>query len=397
MRKRVDVGHRRGRAVASASVAVTLRSTSSIVGALLACLLGACVSVPEAEPLQFAVDDAELRDGAVDRTIERVAAALRDDPALHLLIVGHADEDNTDEYNRALSRRRAEHARDRIVAIDAELAERLHIEARGEWDASDPGIDEAAKARNRRVELRFYYPRQCEPSFDAEFLACEWSRLPAPDSVIVETTPPLTEPEPAPPVEPPPVRPREGQDFRGPYVFGLGGYALSSGEYLLHHARYGVGAGYLWGFGSDFRVAAGLNFDHMIDIGFVFPTTSCQPFCEEVDRSRIRIVPELRVGGARGGVWAWLRLSAGVSIEHHEARLQRNMLPEGTQTVEIAPARWTPGAVLGLGPGVAITLTRHLFLLLDATVTYGASRGTSGTGWSGLGIYDAGAGLGWIF
>ncbi len=373
---------------------MTLRSPSLAVSAALASLLGACVSVPEAAPLQFAVDDAELRGHRFDEVIEAAAAALRDDPALHLLIVGHADEDNTDEYNRTLSQHRAEHVRDSIAAVEPSVAERIHVEARGEWDASDPGTDEAAKARNRRVELRFFYPRQCEPSFDANFLACEWARLPAPEPVVVEAPPPTQPPEPA---QPPPPRPRERQDFHGPYMFGLGGYGLSSGEYLLHHARYGVGAGYLWGFGSEFRIAAGLNFDHLLDVGFVFPQASCRPFCEEVDRSKIRIVPELRLGGARGGVWGWLRLSAGLALEHHEPILQRNITPQGNQTVELAPARWDPGAVLGIGPGVAITLTRHLFLLIDATVTYSTARGTDGTGWSGVGIYDAGIGLGWIF
>lgn len=359
----------------------------------LAPLLAACVRVPEAEPLQFAVDEAELRDDRFERTLEQVAAALRADPALHLLIVGHADEDNTEDYNRALSQRRAEHARDRILALEPSVGERLHVEARGEWDASDPGLDEAAKARNRRVELRFYFPRQCEPSFDAVFVACEWSRLPAPEPVVVEAEPPV-EPESPVEAEPRPVPPRERQDFRGAYLFGLAGYAISSGEYLRQHARWGLGAGYLWGFGSEFRIAAGLNFDHLVDVGFLFPQPdSCSPFCEQIDRSRIRVVPELRLGGARGGVWGWLRLSAGLQLEHRERGLRRN----GSETQVVSPEQWSAGAVVGIGPGVAITLTRHLFLLLDATVTYSASRGTQGTGWSGAGIYDVGAGLGWIF
>jgi hypothetical protein len=363
----------------------------------LAPLLGACVRVPEAEPLQFAVDEAELREPRFERTLEQAAAALRDDPALHLLIIGHADEDNTEEYNRALSRRRAEHTRDRIVALAPGVAARLHVEARGEWDASDPGIDEAAKARNRRVELRFHYPRQCEPSFDAVFLACEWSRLPGPDPVVVEAQPPGNS-ELGPEVDSekgkPEPRPRERQDFRGPYLFGLAGYAISSGEYLRQHARWGVGAGYLWGFESEFRIAAGINFDHLVDVGFLFPQPdSCAPFCDAIDRSRMRVVPELRVGGARGGVWGWLRLSAGLQLEHRERVLRE----ADNGTVVASPEQWSAGAVLGIGPGVAITLTRHLFLLLDATVTYSAARGSGGTGWSGSGIYDVGAGLGWIF
>ncbi|MFO7564552.1 MAG: OmpA family protein [Enhygromyxa sp.] len=362
-------------------------------GLLALLLLGACVSVPEGEALQFAVDDAELREPRFERALERVATALREDPALHLLIVGHADEDNSDEYNRALSQRRAEHVRARLLALEPELAERLQVEARGEWDASDPGTDEAAKARNRRVELRFFYPRQCEPSFDAMFVACEWARLPAPAPVVVAAPEPQTEPEP-PPAPAAPTAPREQQGFRGPYLFGLGGYAISSGEHLRQHARWGLGGGYLWGFGSEFRIAAGLQFDHLVDLGFLFPQPdSCRPFCDRIDRSRIRVVPELRVGGARGGVWGWLRISAGLQLEHRE----RGLLRVDGETMVVAPERWTPGPVVGIGPGVAITLTRHLFLLFDATVTYSATRGTGGTAWSGSGIYDAGAGLGWMF
>jgi hypothetical protein len=365
----------------------------------------ACVGVPESEPLAFAVDEAELADSiTTDRSLERAAAALRDDPALHLLIVGHADEDNTDEYNRALSQRRAESTRARILAIASasgspDIGDRVQTEARGEWDASDRGDDEAAKARNRRVELRFHYPRQCEPRFDAEFLACEWSRLPTPptSSDAPDLTPPEQPPLPPDPKPVAPPRPRERQDYRGPYVFGLGGYAISSSEYLRQHARWGVGAGYLWGFNSEFRIAAGLNFDHLVDLGFVFPQPdSCSPNCAGIDRSRIRVVPELRLGGVRGGVWGWLRLSAGVALEHHEAVTTTTGVTMPMQT-EITSARWAVGPVVGIGPGVAITLTRHLFMLLDATVTYTASRGTDATGWSGAGIYDVGAGLGWIF
>ena len=366
-----------------------------IAPGLLVLLLGAgCVSIPAAEPLPFAVDDDQLRDPRLDRELEAAAEALRSDRDLHLLVVGHADEDNTDDYNRELSRRRAEHVRARIVALlgdDADAAARIHTEARGEWDASEVGSDDAAKARNRRVELRFHYPRQCEPSFDAAFLACEWARLPEPlppepepEPVAVETPPDPTPEGPQPPAA------REQHRFRGPYVSGLVGYAIGSAEYLRQHVRYGAGAGYIWGFGSDFRLALGLHFDHLIDLGFLFPQPdSCAPFCAHIDRSRLRVVPELRVGGARGGVWGWIRLSAGLLLQHRESR--QAIVDGSTTTLE--GERWLPAGVLGIGPGVAIALTGHLFLLFEATVAYSVGRGSSG----GTGIYDAGAGLGWVF
>jgi hypothetical protein len=361
------------------------RSLLAGIGVALALAGTACVSVPSAEPIPFALDDDQLRDPRAQRELEAAAEAMLADPDLHLLVIGHADEDNTEDYNRALSRRRAEHIRAAILAAAPGLEARVRVEARGEWDASDPGLDEQAKARNRRVELRFYYPRRCDPSFDADFLACEWARLPE----LPRSPAPEPEPEIEPEIElkPDPTRPpsaRQRQDFQGPYVFGLGGYAISSGEYLRQHGRWGVGAGYLWGFGTELRVALGLQFDHLVDVGFLFPQSgACAPFCAQVDRSHVRVAPELRIGGARGGVWGWLRLSAGLVMQHHEA-------------LQPAGARWDPGAVFGIGPGIAITLTAHLFLLFEASVAYSLAPGGDGGG-GGAGIYDVGAGLGWVF
>lgn len=362
--------------------------------------LAACVAVPAAEPLQFAVDaDALPEARGLERELEASAEALRQDPELHLLIIGHADEDNTDEYNRALSQRRAEHVRERLAArLPSEARERLHLEARGEWDASDraePSSDEDAKARNRRVELRFFYPRQCEPSFDAAFLACEWARLPAP----AEPEPRAPQPEPQPDIESEPdprPAPTPAPKFRGPFVFGQVGYAIGSAEFLRQQVRYGGGAGYIWGFGSDFRVAAGLSIDHLVDLGFVFPQPdSCAPFCSRIDRSRVRVVPELRLGGARGNVWGWLRLSAGLLLQHRESEQQLDVDAfTGEQTITtLSPETWQPAAVFGIGPGVAVALTQHLLLTFDATVAYSAGQGSFG----GTGIYDAGVGLGWMF
>lgn len=364
--------------------------TLAAVGAI-ALAASACVSVPVAAPMQFAVDDDRLRDNKAERELEAAADALREDPDLHLLIVGHADEDNTDEYNRELSHRRAEHVRSRILALAPELDARIRVEARGEWDASVAGEHEQAKARNRRVELRFHYPRRCEPSFDSEFLACEWARLPPPTlaPAPVVAAPELPEPPTPPPPSPP--RPRRQLEFLGPFVFVLGGYAIASSEYLRQYVRWGVGAGYLWGFDSDFRVALGLEFDHLVDVGFLFPESgACAPFCEFVERSRIRVTPELRIGGARGGLWGWIRVSGGLLMQHQEPR--RRVDP-GDDPMIVSPQRWDPGGVIGIGPGIAVALTGHLFLLFDGMATYArvpaADRGGAG--------FDVAGGLGWVF
>jgi hypothetical protein len=274
------------------------------------------------------------------------------------------------------------------LKLAPELDARIRIEARSEWDAMDQRDSEVAKTRNRRVELRFHYPRRCEPSFDSAFLACEWARLPAPESETPEPAPEQPGSLPEPDVPPPNPSPRERQEFRGPFMFALAGYAIASSQYLRQYVRWGVGAGYLWGFDSDFRIALGLAFDHLVDVGFLYPQTGgCGGDCKSVERSRIRVTPELRFGGARGGLMGWVRISGGLLLQHHERT--RDM----SDAMLVTPQRWDPGGVIGIGPGAAVSLTGHLFLVFDGMVTYArvpmADRG-------GAGI-DAAVGLGWVF
>ncbi|MFV8753620.1 OmpA family protein [Nannocystaceae bacterium ST9] len=355
--------------------------------ALATSLAGGCASMPKVEPIGFTVDRDVLEPGVGEAELERALAALRADPELHLRLIGNADEDNTDEYNDELSRRRAEHLREQLIARDPGLADRIDTEARGELDASAPGSDEQAKARNRRVELRFFYPRVCEPSFDGEFLACELARLPPAPAPEPTPEPLLAQAEPPPAKPPPPSR----KSFTGPWLMGMIGYGVTSAEYLRQHVRWGVGGGYSWGWDSEFRIAAGLSFDHLVDVGFLFPQPdSCAPFCDRVERSALRFVPEVRIGGANQVFWAWIRLNGGLVVQHRERLLDE---VDG-QTFAIAPETWIAGGVFGIGPGVAFALTKHLFLEFDATASYSVIRGLSG---GGTGIYDVGVGLGWLF
>jgi len=355
---------------------------------LLATLTSACASVPKVEPLAFAVDSDELEAGVGEAELDAALAALQRDGELHLHLVGHADEDNVDAYNLALSRRRAEHVREQLLARDPELASRIDVEARGELDGAAAGSDDAAKARNRRVELRFHYPRRCEPSLDPEFLACELARLPTPEPTPAPEPPASAAPPPE-PSEPPP--PSTRKRFVGAYLTGLVGYGVTSAEFIRQHVRWGVNGGWSWGWNSDFRIALGLGFDHLVDVGFLFPAPdSCDPFCDRVERSALRVAPELRIGGASEVFWSWIRISGGVVVQHRERQLE---LVEGN-TRATAPEQWVPGAVLGIGPGIAFALGEHLFLEFDATASLSLVRRIRG---GGTGIFDAGVALGWRF
>ena len=78
--------------------------------------------------------------------------ALRANPNLRVLIVGHTDERGSTEYNLALGMRRGEAAREYLVNLGF-APERFEVTSYGEERPVDPGQDEAAWARNRRAEF----------------------------------------------------------------------------------------------------------------------------------------------------------------------------------------------------------------------------------------------------
>jgi len=68
------------------------------------------------------------------------------------VIAGHADERGTDGYNLALGQRRADTVRLNLVRLGIP-SDHLRTVSYGEERPADPGHDEAAWGKNRRVEL----------------------------------------------------------------------------------------------------------------------------------------------------------------------------------------------------------------------------------------------------
>lgn len=66
---------------------------------------------------------------------------------------GHADERGTREYNMALGERRAKAVRDFLV-IQGVAKSQLDVVSYGEERPADPASNEAAWAKNRRVEIK---------------------------------------------------------------------------------------------------------------------------------------------------------------------------------------------------------------------------------------------------
>lgn len=85
--------------------------------------------------------------------LDQKGATLSREPALTLIITGHADERGDDEFNFALGKRRAEAAKQYLVDREVK-ATRLCTRTRGREEPAASGHTEDAWALNRRAEFK---------------------------------------------------------------------------------------------------------------------------------------------------------------------------------------------------------------------------------------------------
>ncbi len=109
------------------------------------------VTNADLKPAFFDFDSYALRDDA-RKALDTDAQLLRDHSNLSVTIEGHCDERGTAEYNQALGERRAQAARDYLVAAGAD-ASRIQIISYGKERPFDSGHDEQAWAQNRRAHV----------------------------------------------------------------------------------------------------------------------------------------------------------------------------------------------------------------------------------------------------
>ena len=100
----------------------------------------------------FGFDSAELN-GKAQATLDRQAAFLNVNPALVVIVEGHADERGTREYNMALGERRAASVKEFLV-MQGVSGDRIEVISFGEERAATYGSDDEAWRLNRRVELK---------------------------------------------------------------------------------------------------------------------------------------------------------------------------------------------------------------------------------------------------
>lgn len=96
--------------------------------------------------------DAFVLSDVARQNLTKNAEAVKKNPAMTLEIQGHCDERGSDAYNLALGEKRAKAAFNYLVTLGVP-AKQLTVVSYGKERPADPGHDDAAWAKNRRVEF----------------------------------------------------------------------------------------------------------------------------------------------------------------------------------------------------------------------------------------------------
>jgi outer membrane protein OmpA-like peptidoglycan-associated protein len=125
----------------------------SITGATVE-RVGEGIQVTFASGLLYDFDSDRVRAEA-GTNLRNLAASLSKYPDTELLIVGHTDATGSDDYNQALSLRRASAAMDYLIAQGVRPS-RLHAAGRGELEPVATNDTDAGRQSNRRVEIAIF-------------------------------------------------------------------------------------------------------------------------------------------------------------------------------------------------------------------------------------------------
>lgn len=100
----------------------------------------------------FGFDSSDL--SAEDRsTLVYHAASIKGDASKKIRLEGHASEEGTREYNLALGERRAKSVA-MFLIVNGVAASQIEVVSYGEEQPADAASTDAARTKNRRVELK---------------------------------------------------------------------------------------------------------------------------------------------------------------------------------------------------------------------------------------------------
>jgi outer membrane protein OmpA-like peptidoglycan-associated protein len=114
-----------------------------------------CVPVVQVlvlEGITFLFDSAEIQRGHED-DLAAAARMLEDNPEVRVEIGGHTDDVGDPTHNERLSEERAQSVADWLVSHGVERS-RLRVRGYGMSAPREPTVDDASRARNRRIEFR---------------------------------------------------------------------------------------------------------------------------------------------------------------------------------------------------------------------------------------------------
>ncbi len=115
--------------------------------------VGEGIQVTFASGLLFDTASDEILSGA-RRNLDALAENLNQFPGTNLLIVGHTDNVGTNDYNQALSERRAASAARYLSSRG--VSRSIATRGLGETEPVSPNDSDSGRQRNRRVEIAIY-------------------------------------------------------------------------------------------------------------------------------------------------------------------------------------------------------------------------------------------------
>jgi outer membrane protein OmpA-like peptidoglycan-associated protein len=101
--------------------------------------------------ITFDTDRSDIK-GSFEDTLAKVASTLQKYPKTTIDVIGHADSTGADDYNMALSERRARSVAGFLVA-NGVMDQRIWTQGRGETQPIASNDTAEGRAKNRRVEI----------------------------------------------------------------------------------------------------------------------------------------------------------------------------------------------------------------------------------------------------
>ena len=124
--------------------------------------VGEGIQVTFASGLLYDFDSDAIKPTAGDN-LRKLATSLKEYPTTELLIVGHTDAQGSDDYNLALSQRRALSASTYLEAQGV-AASRLRATGRGESEPVATNESDAGRQVNRRIEVAIFQSKKATSS-----------------------------------------------------------------------------------------------------------------------------------------------------------------------------------------------------------------------------------------